>query len=391
MRSPSSLPLAIALVSACASPADVATTATDGPIFIAATGDTVRMHEALRIGRLHGTDEYTFSAIVWAIPTPDEGVLVYDLESSSGTGENGRIRKFDAQGRFVRYVGRPGEGPGEYSSFPDGVLLPDGDLLIADQGLARITRYDTAGKLVASWAGPPAIVELVAATDSGWYVASVTDHPNDKPRHIDFIHYDALGRETARFAAPDAYHNGPSGGVGAVDNSTSAVAILPDGRMISSTNDSLSFLVTSPTGEVRVTAPWQPVAYLAEEREARRAMLAGLVKRSGGNPSSIAIPEFKKAWSAMTTDARGHILFRVRTRGFKIEPETPLKPNQTPWHESFEVEVFDSTLTHRGRLATPPQSIRGNGTLGGNALWLVQEGDAGELYLVKWKPDAVLW
>ena len=363
----------------------------DGPIFITAAGDTVRMHEELRIGQLSGPDEYTFALIVWTLPTPDGGVFLYDLESSDGRGENGRIRKFDAQGHSVRYVGAPGEGPGEYSSFPQGTMLRGGDLLIADQGLARITRYDTAGNLAASWPGPPAMAELKPATDGGWYVATVTDHPEGKPRHIDYVHYDSLGHEISRFPAPDAYLNGPNGGAGAVDNSTSDVTILPDGRMVTATNDSLSFLVSSPTGEVRVTAPWQPVAYLPEEREARRAMIAGLVKRAGGDPSGIEVPEFKKTFSAMTTDGNGRISFRMRTTGYKIEPETPLKPTQTPWHESFEVERFDSTLHHLGRLITPRQSIRANGTLGPDALWLVQEGPSGELYLVKWRPDRTAW
>lgn len=383
---------ALLACAACASSDEVVQRNTnDGPIFIADNGDTVRMHQALRIGRLSGPDEYTFAAIDWVLPTPDGGVLLYDTERSDGSGDSGRIRRFDARGRFVRYVGRPGEGPGEYSSFPQGTLLPDGSLLIADQGLARITRYDTAGALIDSWRGPDGIVELQPATDGGWYVGAVTGHPEGKPRTIDYIHYDSTGSEAARFPAPEAYHSGPSGGLGAVDNSTTYVAILPDGRMVTAINDSTSVLVTFPTGETRVRTDFQPVAYLPEEREDRRARLAALVRRSGGNAAAIDIPEFKKAFSWMTTDGSGHIYLRMRTQGHKVESAESLPPTRSVWRETIELEVFDSSLAHRGRLVTPLRTARGGSSLSRDAVWLAEEGDQGEIYLVKWVPDSVVW
>src|SRR5690606_21309141 len=170
---------------------------------------------------------------LWTLPTPDGGIILYDLETDDLYGNDGRIRQYDAVGRFVRYIGRPGEGPGEHRPFPLATLLTSGDLLIADQGLARFTRFDSAGKLVASWPGPPAIVELQAATDGGWFAATVTGLSQGKPRPIEYVHYDSLGNEVARFPAPDAYHDGPAGGSGPGPLPTSDVAILPDGRMVS--------------------------------------------------------------------------------------------------------------------------------------------------------------
>lgn len=379
------------LLLGCATDPAPPTSPLDAPIFVTASGDTVRMEEELRIGRLDGPDEYTFASINWTLPTLDGGVILYDLESSDGTGDNGRIRQFDATGRFVRYIGRPGEGPGEYNSFPDGTLLPDGSLLIADQSLARFTRYDLRGELVASWPGPPGIVELQPTPAGGWFAAIVTGHPEGKPRRIEYLRFDSRGREVDRFPASDAYHDGPWCGIGAVDCPTTTVAILPDGRMVSATNDSLLLTVAGPTGDVQVGVPHQPVAYQPEEAAARVAMYKAAMRRRGGNGSQVEFPEFKKVWTYVTADREGRILVRLRTPGFEVESEVPLRSNQTPWRESFTVEVFDSTLIHRGRLVAPRSTARSGASFASDALWLVHEGAAGELYLVRWRPQRDVW
>ena len=379
------------LVSGCAEPAPVQRPNLEAPNFITAAGDTVLLREALRIGRLDGPDEYTFAGIVWSLPTPDGGVILYDLESNEPTGEDGRIRQYDAEGRFVRRIGRPGEGPGEHRSFPMATLLTSGDLLIADQGLARFTRFDSAGKLVASWPGPPAIVELQADTDGGWFAATVTDHPQDKPRRIEYVRYDSLGAEVSRFPAPDVYHNGPMGGFGAVDVPNSAVAILPDGRMVSTRIDSLVVAISGPDGEVRVGAAHEPVAYLPEEAAARRAARSSLARRSGTDHPDVEIPLYKMVSGSLRTDPGGRILVRLRAPGFLGDTTGSLRPGQSPWREPYVVEIFDSAATHRGRLEAPRQISGLGGAFSDDAVWLVEEGESGELYLVKWVPDRVVW
>lgn len=157
-----------ATIAGCTSSGGTLQVPLDAPIFVTATGDTIRMHEELRIGRLDGPDEYTFSFITWTLPTENGGVILYDLESSDGSGERGRIRQFDESGRFIRYIGGPGAGPGEYSSGPDGTVLRDGTLLIVDQSLARITQFDVEGNLLATWPGHPAMASCIKG--SAWFL-----------------------------------------------------------------------------------------------------------------------------------------------------------------------------------------------------------------------------
>jgi hypothetical protein len=58
---------------------------------------------------------------------------------------------FSREGRFDRYLGRQGEGPGEFLSISSAVYLPDsGHLRIFDDGNLRITTLTTQGDVVAT-------------------------------------------------------------------------------------------------------------------------------------------------------------------------------------------------------------------------------------------------
>lgn len=381
----------ILVFSGCAEPIPVQRLTLDAPSFITAAGDTVQMREALRIGRLDGPDEFTFAGILWTLPTPGGGVILYDLESDDLYGHTGRVRQFDAEGRFVRYIGRPGEGPGEHRPFPMATLLTSGELLLADQGLARFTKYDSSGKVLASWPGPSAIVELQAATDGGWFVATVTGFSQGKPRPIEYVQYDSLGNEVARFPAPEVYHSGPAGGSGPGPLPTSDVAILPDGRMVSNRSDSLLVVISGRDSEVRVGAPHQPVTYQPGEADALRAAVAGIMMRTGRSATQMAIPEFKPAVGGMRVDRGGRVLLLLRTEGYLGDTTVTLRENQTPWREPMVGALFDSTATYRGRLVAPRHITRGGASFSDDAVWLVEEGESGELYLVKWVPERSVW
>ena len=60
------------------------------------------------------------------------------------------FRVFDAEGNFVRAVGREGEGPGEFLEVSGLGWAPDATLWVLDPGNIRISVFDTVGALVAT-------------------------------------------------------------------------------------------------------------------------------------------------------------------------------------------------------------------------------------------------
>jgi hypothetical protein len=98
------------------------------------------LSEGLVIGSADGSEPYTFTRISDITVDPSGRIYVLDQIDA-------RILVFDHSGRFVRTVGRRGEGPGEFVQ-PTGMGWVGDTLWVSDQRLARIALFDTAGSAI---------------------------------------------------------------------------------------------------------------------------------------------------------------------------------------------------------------------------------------------------
>jgi hypothetical protein len=93
------------------------------------------------IGVLKGRREYELSDVSAAARQSDGDFVVVD-------GGAREVRLYDRDGKFVRTLGGPGSGPGEFRD-PAQVLVRAADSVIVwDNANYRITRFDSAGELV---------------------------------------------------------------------------------------------------------------------------------------------------------------------------------------------------------------------------------------------------
>ncbi len=103
-------------------------------------------HDAVEIKRIGGeTKATTFGSAFMTTALPNGGVLVFDAKALDGPA----LRMFDRDGKFVRNVGRSGNGPGEFQA--DGpaqiVVAPNGSFVIRrSDGL--INRYRADGTFI---------------------------------------------------------------------------------------------------------------------------------------------------------------------------------------------------------------------------------------------------
>ena len=100
-----------------------------------------RLVETLRIGSAVTDEREAFGDVV-SFTLDDLGRLWI------GDSQAREIRVFDAEGRFVRVVGRPGEGPGEFERVEAVRRGPDGHIWVSDSDLRRFEVFDTAGTRV---------------------------------------------------------------------------------------------------------------------------------------------------------------------------------------------------------------------------------------------------
>lgn len=106
-------------------------------------GEEWTVREDLRVGAIDGDGPDMFGVITDV--EVDEYGRFWVFE-----GQAQELRVFDADGRFVRTVGREGEGPGEFQRVIGMAWGPDGHLWLADPSNNRLSVVDTAGSSVTS-------------------------------------------------------------------------------------------------------------------------------------------------------------------------------------------------------------------------------------------------
>lgn len=117
------------------------------------------VHEVLRIG--DDADAPDWAAFV------REPELVLDASGRLYVlplGDDPRVRVIDESGRFVRYIGRKGEGPGEFTTIADMGFAAD-TLWLRDWPPERTSFFDSAGTHLKTEATVPAYVGLEPGHD----------------------------------------------------------------------------------------------------------------------------------------------------------------------------------------------------------------------------------
>lgn len=99
--------------------------------------DTATLRELLRIGEAEGAPEYMLAEISTFTVGPTGNVFVAQ--------NDGDLREFDSDGRFVRTVARPGQGPGEVDYVVGMDVDADGRLAVLDFGNQRVSIYSPQG------------------------------------------------------------------------------------------------------------------------------------------------------------------------------------------------------------------------------------------------------
>lgn len=106
-----------------------------------------RVVEEWRVGAVEGEAHELLGAPTVVGVDPLERVHVIDFQSQN-------VRVFDPDGGFVRWIGGPGGGPGEFDGPLSMAWDPDARLWVADGWNARFTVFDSTGSVDATWPRP---------------------------------------------------------------------------------------------------------------------------------------------------------------------------------------------------------------------------------------------
>ena len=358
--------------------------------------------EEVRIGTLTGAAEYSFSHVGSISIGADGALYVSDSDLLS-------IREFDSEGRFVREIGRPGEGPGEFRSIAGVSVLPDGRLAAWDRGNRRVTVYGVDGDYdhavrVESVAPPYPFVDGAFLTDSAgnYYLRIYVKAPSFGP--------DARGIARARFGyarvSPDGVvidtlvAPGPETRESIVihtpagDRSPFPVdmldALSPLGYLVAGFNATFAFSILDPAGTIRVEPEGLgPVDVTAGERAEWRARVAHAERRSG--MSFGEVPARKPAYRDLWVDSEGRIwVHRYAEAVRRDEPIPELwlddPEGTTPritWAEPSLHDVYgrDGRLLHCVMAPDDAELVASRGS----HVWGIVRGALAEEYVVRWR------
>lgn len=202
-----------------------------------------------------------------------------------------RIKVFDSTGRYVRAIGRDGEGPGEYRA--PFLAMHGNYLIVHDPQLRRVTVFDTAGSVTTSFASTCCVwgPQSLAVDDSGQVWTRTLLAPNDGNAVV-FVRFDITGRvlDTLRLAQtePPAYwvvSRDVEGG-----HSTSSykipggadelVGVTPQGGVVRSWSSRYVVVVEDGRGDTTLVfdRSWTPVPVQQEERVQRFSSITKMLE-----------------------------------------------------------------------------------------------------------------
>lgn len=269
---------------------------------------------------------------------------------------NPAVRSYDAQGRFLRSIGRPGEGPGEYKT---PFIALDGDTLYL---------YD------------PSLHRLTVLTLAGTTVRTVSTTANDRyPIHFDnrgfmairssvrgngqWIFHDRRGRPvdsmvSLGYLSPKSWKypgaEGPSNWAMPFP-AHNVELLLPTGGALIGRTDEYSLVVTktgTDTAQLfsRVNPP--RVAIPATARDSAFRATVAMQPRLQGVASLSDVPTTYPLWRSVHTDASGNIWVmaptatRDRSRFDVFSPDGVFLGEVTaPFNISNTVEFHGDRLT----------------------------------------------
>ena len=371
-----------------------------------AWGEQLRLIEEVRIGKLEGAEEYLFGSIDDVAVGRAGMIYVAD-------GQVPIIRSYDAQGRFVRNIGRKGSGPGEYQAIGGMRTLRDGRLALWDNRNQRITIYSDTGAVIDTYRVTSGLfaADVFQVDTAGYmYVRTILFHPTaESSRRSAWIRVAPTGRVIDTVLVPF-----DSGRPESFVLSTPSGYDRPFVRELVTTMSSLGYLITgrnetyafdqhrAAAPVLRIERPLRAVALGRAERAEWEAW-AGYFERRAANPSpgsppvtgpgarrvSYVIPQTKPAFSDLRTDSQGRIWVRRYVPAVSNPgPERPPgdeRPRRV-WREPPTFDVFEPAGRFLGTVTLPWSA--GFRDARDRHIWATVRGESDEAYVVRFRVES---
>lgn len=355
--------------------------------------------EDLRIGMSQGPEEYLFGRIGGIVQHDDGTISILDSQVPV-------IRQYDAEGTFLRNVGREGQGPGEYSGRIQGMQrLPNDSFAIWDTGNTRITIFASDGAFVDSFhSGTNGYYSgsTMRVDHEGNFYLYTVDHSaplreGEFPPRV-YLKVSPTGEHIGKIAVPDDDPDTPgwvfSTREGYLTNFTHQTlhTLTSSGHLVVGHNGTYSYEVRDD-GEtlLEVAHPWEPVPLEPAEKAEWEAWLEYFENRAREDerevPDYAPIPDTKPAFMDLHAGVDGTVWVRRYARARERTDRAPRPPDDPRptlnWWQPITLDAFDAEGEFLGTVELPNDTWVS--ALSRDRIWTVQPNEDEESVAVRYR------
>ena len=350
------------------------------------------------IGELDGPEEYLFGSVSAIAVDDDHNVYVLDRQPR-------HVRAFDSEGTYVKTLGGPGEGPGEFK-VPIGLAISNGRLLVRDPANGRVQLFGLETGENEEWRYLP--------SDRFWNTPLYRD---DQGRiYVDiseierrFIVMDSDGTPIDTISAPEApadfdddkYGMSTAGESGDRWMSVGATVpfspgwyrtVHPTGHFMSALSTAYRIDLERDSGVLRIERNHTPVAVADDERDRHEQRIVNTMREvdAGWNWDGPAIPDHKPPFRGLSAGSDGRIWVSLWTEAQQVanEDHDPANPESSPftWVEPLRYDVFEADGTYLGAVIPPEGfSLSAPPVFGRSFVWAVERGELDVQRVVRYR------
>ena len=353
-------------------------------------GEDATLVPEVSIGELDGPEEYLFGSVRSIAVDDDHNVYILD-------GQARHVRVFDSAGTYVKTLGGPGEGPGEFQ-VPIGVAISDGRLLVRDPANGRVQLFGLETGETEEWRYQPSpyFVNIpLYKDDQGRIYVDISD---PELRFIvmdsDGTHLDTISPPTAPADFDDGkYRMSAQGESGDRWISVGATVpfspdwywtVHPTGHFLSALSTAYQINLEQDDGMLRIERNHTPVAVPDDERDRHEQRIVGRMRQvdAGWSWDGADISDHKPPFRGLRAGNDGRIWVRLWTEARQVanEEHDPANPESSPftWVEPLRYDVFEADGTYLGAVVPPAGfSPSAPPVFGRSYVWAVERDDLG--------------
>ena len=357
------------------------------------------------IGELDGPEEYLFGRVSSIAVDDDQTVYAFDPQAQ-------HVLVYDSLGTYVETLGRPGEGPGEFSRAEAMALLPDGRLVVRDPGNNRLEVFVPGTGESAQWryevVGLHSFFPLYTDVNGRTFLRTSDLARDGMATHLivfgpDGTQVDTLPEPSDAHEPPmlNAERRGVSPSGRPTLLSTNEIVpfspmllwtVHPSGRFLTGLSSEYRIDLLRDNGVLRIERAADPVPVREEERAYERDRIEGDMRDTdpGWDWNGPPIPQHKPFYRELLAGRDGRIWVWLATEARPVENEyhDPEDPSSRPviWREPLRYDVFEPDGTYLG-VVVPPDEFTPyvNPVFDGDHVWAVTRDELGVQRVVRFR------